>query len=249
MLNRQFGSGDHKVFLSMRSYAPGYNFEITLSGQPIAPFRWPGKATVTFGSAKPEIMQPIPSSTETYGPAILFVSDIHATAAVGQKADSSTHYLYPDLNLEAHFDGITLATASQTLVLETGPMATAMQVLRQCTDDLLKHWGLDPQVQSHLKRGVTSPNSSSWTKKMSDKYPWDLSRKGLNAVVNIIVIVDQEGRPTKCMIHKSFTNTQFTDNRCNIIMKYAQFTPALDEQGNPVPSYIIQKLVYHIGAW
>jgi hypothetical protein len=67
---------------------------------------------------------------------------------------------------------------------------------------------------------------------------------GYEAIVNVRVIVDGQGKPVSCHIQTSTRPKEFDDVVCRRIMGHARFIPALDATGHPVTSYWQQSVTF-----
>ena len=50
-------------------------------------------------------------------------------------------------------------------------------------------------------------------------------------------MVSAEGVPTKCAIQQATSSPEFTKLTCDLLVKRARFSPALDRDGKPVASF------------
>ena len=71
-------------------------------------------------------------------------------------------------------------------------------------------------------------------------------RDGYEGIVNFRLLVDQAGKPTDCEVQRSTRPKEFDDAVCRAAMRRAEFEPALDAQGKPVPSYWIATVNFRI---
>lgn len=261
VLARAFGPAKHSTLLSMRSYAPGYDFDVTLARAPILSTGSIPRFTIAYGSG-----QPIPvkgyhvGSAKPFGRAIVFSS----VASEGGESESNDGKKgsdkekadkemkdqpvrpYPDPAFEKQLDRISFATPFTRLILKTRAMAPVLDAMRKCTDNLVKQWGLDPSVQGSLSRRVELVNQKDWVGDILYDYPASLMMEGKGARTKLRVLIDEKGTPTKCDAFQAFTNTEFTVKACGIILKKARFMPALDRNGVPTPSFYTTRILYHL---
>jgi hypothetical protein len=59
-------------------------------------------------------------------------------------------------------------------------------------------------------------------------------------------MVDQTGKPTDCLIQRSYSDKVFAKITCEKMLARAKFDPALDSQGNPVPAYFADEVSWVI---
>jgi hypothetical protein len=130
--------------------------------------------------------------------------------------------------------------AGQEVRLNTGPMATALEALRTCVDDLRKSWGLDPTVQRNITR-FPYPDPEAVKDVMAD-FPRDLAARGTNGFVPLRVMVDATGVATACVVQLPAAPEPFREAACANLG--AKFEPALGESGEPVKSFYQTSVIY-----
>jgi len=245
VLARKFGTADAPMWLSMRTYSPSYHFEITIAGKAVSQLQPPKSFTIAYGAGSPiEVRRYQVGRIAEYGPALIFSGEMAASDSDDSDEDGHDARLYPDAPFEAQLDRIELMTPYRKLVFNTGPMKRALDSLRQCTDNLVKGWGLDPAVQSSLSSRVKAENIRTWAQKIQASYPLELLSQNKEARVNVLVIVDEHGMPKNCDTWQAFDNTDFKVRACGIILRDARFTPAKDKDGRVTASYYTTVIVY-----
>lgn len=239
ILSRKFGA-DAPVLLSFRAYEPGYRFQVSMAGEPIWHFGKNRKLSIAYGDGDDlDVGLYVPARMEGFGAAFIFDGLIAYAASPRPDEDTAPPpppVRYPDLELETRLQRISLSTSGAKLVLETGPMMKAFAALRQCTDDLVRGWGLDPAVQGQLTKQAWPLNQRSWggaIQLISSTLPIPQGR----GRAGVLVLVDKSGAPTKCRMHHIINNTKFLEGACRQVMKDARFSPALDKDGQPVDSF------------
>ncbi|WP_404478591.1 energy transducer TonB [Novosphingobium sp. BL-52-GroH] len=243
VLSRNFESGAASLFLRMRTYAPGYNFDFTLAGSPIPQITSAKAPTITFGSGNPLRFGVLASgSSGAHGPAMVFNRDMSLQPPA---LDDKTVPAYPDPALESGIDRFTIDAADHKVLLDTGSMAPVMQALRQCTDKLVAGWGLDPAVQAKLSRPPRPVNASAVNAMIvAGDPPAAVKALGGLARVGLRVMIDETGAPTGCKTFPTDGVPEFDVKACNFVMKNARYDPALDEQGKAVSSYLLTAIVF-----
>ncbi|WP_395397889.1 energy transducer TonB [Novosphingobium sp. BL-8A] len=242
VLSRQFGEGKENLFLRMRSFAPGYDFDFTVAGPPVSTIRSARDIYISYGAGAPLPFVPLASgSLGEHGPAIIFNKDI----SVDQPALLTTDHAYPDAMLEASITQFTISAAKRHLVLATGPIAPVMNALRHCTDELLESWGLNSTVQAKLSNPVKPLNAEAVNALiMAGDPPEAVRRLGGIARLRLRIMVDATGTPTGCKMLPTDGVPEFEVNSCDIVMKNARYSPALDEHVQPVASYFMTSIVF-----
>ncbi len=245
VLARKFGTADAPLWLSMRTYTPSYHFEMTIAGKAMSQLQPPKSFSIAYGTGSPiEIRRYQVGRIAEYGPALIFSGEMAVKDGDDSDEESREVRAYPDVPFEAQLDRIALTTTYRKLVLNTGPMKKALDSLRQCTDNLVKGWGLDPAVQASLSSRAKTENIRTWAQKIQASYPSDLLAQNKEARVNVLVIVDEQGMPKNCDTWQAFDNTDFKVRACGIILRDARFTPARDKDGRATASYYTTVIVY-----
>lgn len=240
ILSRQFAGAKDNLLLRMRSFSPGYNFDFTLAGPPVSKFRSARDIFIAYGSGAPLPFLPLASGVlEAHGPAIIFNSNM----SLGQLEEADQ--AYPDAALEGSIRRISISVGKQDLVLDTGSIGPTMNAMRNCTDELLASWGLDPNVQANLSRPVKALNSDAVNALITaDDPPQAVRSLGGIARLHLRVMVNATGAPTECKTLPTDGVPGFEVNACDIVMKNARYSPALNEHQQPVPSYFMTAIVF-----
>jgi hypothetical protein len=244
-LARTFGTAEDPYMLRLRAFVPGYKFDITLAGSQISAFQNARENYIAYGAGEAQRFSLVLKGTfKTYGAAVVFSDEL----AERQRAfDDETEQPYPNLPLEAGIDRITVAAANTKLVLETGSIAPAMEAMRKCMDQVIQGWGLNPAVQSKLSRSAKPLKEDALNALIAaDDPPPAVRALGGIARVHIRTMVDATGAPVECKTLPTDQVPEFKVKACEIILKNAQFAPALDANGVAVPSYFATSVVYRI---
>lgn len=130
------------------------------------------------------------------------------------------------------------------VVLETGSMGDAIKALDQCGRDMLKFWGLDPEVEARIVRPAWIPQP--WAVLNSDDYPKANLVRGEESTVEIRLLIDAAGRVTKCTPLSHFDAPGFNTVVCNAFLKRAKFQPAELADGTKVPGFWAQQITFRI---
>jgi len=127
---------------------------------------------------------------------------------------------------------------------ETGNLKDAFEALNTCTSDLLKDWGLDPAKHASYTP-VNWTNQDEVTKKIQRLYPTAALNRGEQAIFRMLVIVDEQGTVTDCQINAATNVDALASPACQE-MSDASFSPAIDENGNPMRSFYATTVSYQI---
>ena len=141
---------------------------------------------------------------------------------------------------------VDLKQGGRAVRLETGPLGEAFKVLNQCTLDLLRDWGLDPEqhlTATSLPRWI---NQAALTRKIVSDYPSAAYSQGEQAILRMRVIVNEQGTVESCTILKA-TDTERLESPACRVMQGARFEPARDAAGQPFRSLYVTSITYKIG--
>lgn len=245
---RTFGQGDTETFLIMDRYGPGDGFTLTVIGKPLASEALRGgrpvETKIRFGEAESE--QIITAAPVGMGVQPGFVSASVSFADI--PSDETAKVWRPQITAmreaAVNFIDIT-APSNRRVVLETGSMGKPMDAMRACTDELLTHWGID--VARHARRtedAMPASDPGRWIK--SSDYPRDLVAQGRQAIVHFRMTIGTDGKPSACHIQRTTRSPKFDDAVCKAMMQRAKFTPARDEQGEPMVSYFRSSVRFQV---
>jgi hypothetical protein len=163
------------------------------------------------------------------------VADLESRRALRQKFATAT----TELEIAAR--------RNRPVILEMGSLGEAIAAFDKCSDDSLKDWGVDPQLEAKIARPVWALNPSHWLS--SADYPRDMLRKGSESEVNVRLLIDASGHITKCTSLSHYEAPEFSRISCEKITKRARFEPAELADGTKVPSYYIQRVVFRIAPF
>ena len=135
------------------------------------------------------------------------------------------------------------------LLLQTGVMAKPLSGMRDCVDNMIRSWGVDPEVQQDLSvHPQPANNPGTWVN--SSDYPMKMLRQGQNAIVRFRLIVGKDGKVISCAVQSAAGPTDFRDWTCDLIKSRAKFRPALDATGKPVKAYWLSSVRWGVPpAW
>ena len=237
-LARAFGKDDDKVVLVLDQFMPAGMFDLSLIGKRLGRFAENRVSlSATFGPGLPtgEFHDAI---TGTVGPdktAILMIGSRDLLNRRPVKG-ASEEVFATTTEQEAAVTELHIAASSVRLKLHTGSMASPLAAMRTCISDLVKTWGLDAAQQESLSsRPVPTTSPTKWL--TSPDYPKGPLAIGASAIIRFRVMVSAEGVPTKCAIQQATSSPEFTKLTCDLLVKRARFSPALDRDGKPVASF------------
>lgn len=241
VLQRGFGTEADPVLLRMEQFTPGSTFQMVLIGRSFAKVQQGDALTIRYGEGV--AVQQV--DRLLVGKAANGSSSIYITwASLAGLKGGQGEVIEPTPETERKVTYISFAKIrGRELVLKTGPLDKAFAAWRQCTDQLVRSWGLDPAQQAH-RQSPPKPLSEPRTWLRSGDYPVGALAKGAQALVNFRLNVDATGTPTECEIQRSYSGELFDKVSCSKIMARARFQPALDEAGKPIASYFATRIIW-----
>jgi hypothetical protein len=244
-VSRKFGGATDGVSLHLRAYSPGGRYRLVLHG-PALPQRDSGLLEFEYS------FEPDPGAIPAAG--VLGKSGGVSMVSFLTGLETSAEAALPPSEraqrgpLEAMSRAATIETfviafsRGRPLALPVGALTGPLAQLDGCAQELPRKWGLDPAVQQSLQRRATPIDQASWLAPGS--YPWQFLRNSQSLIVNLRMLVDEDGVPTECVVQAPKTQSGAEALTCREILKTARFDPALDRAGNPVPSYFATSVFY-----
>lgn len=267
-IGRSFGEGEQKVTILIDRYEPGDPFRLQLIGKPVRTRKPDGTAQLRFGPVgtmqersyysanasdkTPAIvlrgaMRIIPQPDEPefeYAAGADADDDEAAAEKAARIAIAKAKRITPAEEAVATFLEVR-KPARQPLILETGPLDKPLAAMRQCTDELLDHWGIDVAKHATLSRPVVPKgNPGRWV--LPGDYPPGKAWMGQRAIVMFRLDVDANGSVSGCHIQNSIGDKVFDEAVCDALKRRARFEPALDSDGRPIPSYWLNTVNFHV---
>lgn len=246
-LVRAFGEGDDKVFLTLSRFGPGDGFHMTLASQLVRRIGTERAYYFRFGDHEPAVDAPFFTGDvgDEQVPALIWQGSVRVDRGeIDRRRPTASRNEAPPVATEIaaeryaaiSYIGFGRIANSPDLILNTGSMQQPFAALSTCTDELLSHWGIDVARHKSLTRPVQPANKTSdWVR--SGDYPTKMLQEGQPALVDARLSVDAQGSPTACHIQRTTRPKEFDNAVCNGLMRKAKFLPALDGDGQPMPSY------------
>jgi hypothetical protein len=260
-LIRHFGQGDDETIFALESEAPGA-LDMILVGKPLWTANEEAPARLLPLQSKP-FRGRVGESTDKARPMLLFstVRMLPDDAVAAEEKREKEREAHPQIRPASvsvaeqartkaqrqEFAAGTTAieiNARHSVILDTGSLGAPIKMFDQCTQDSLRDWGVDPDVEDKIVRPVWAPNPRGWFS--SSDYPRDMLQRGKDSVVKVRVLVDATGRVTKCTSLSHFKEAEFNKITCDKFTARAHFEPAELADGTKVPSYYVNKVIFRI---
>jgi hypothetical protein len=263
-LIRRFGEGKDQVIFALESEAPGA-VDMLISGRALQAYSDEVPAKFLPLQKKPTLGEPA-ESVPRREPLVLWSSSVillpdDVIAALEKKASDRkrrpgtrppAESLAEQEQLKAQRQAFAASTTAieidarrdRPVILDTGSLGDPIKAFDQCSRDSLRDWGVDPDLEDKIARGVWAPDPAAWFS--SDDYPKAMVMQGEESVVKVRVLVDATGRVTKCTAVSHFKEPSFNKITCDKFSARARFEPAELSDGTKVPSYFVTKVHFRI---
>jgi TonB-like protein len=236
----QFGEGDSLVAARFTRYEPGTSFVLAVYGNRLRGLENRVEAKIDFGAGQPIAADGMSGRSGKLS--AVFFTSMRIDGWHGKAQDEARPDILPAQ--EAAVTGMTVAIRGKRLLrLDFGSFGKPMEQMRDCTANLVRHWGYDPAVQAALTRPVKPVEAPQKWLRSSD-FPTTAMWSGANGIVQFRLDVDPDGKVTGCYILARTSPDLFADVTCNAITRRAKLQPALDAQGKAVRSYFVQKVIW-----
>ena len=243
-----FGAGDAEISIKMTRVGPSDSFDLTLYGKPLATDVLQRDVEIAFGAQQGFIKRSALAGTTQLRRRVplLMISSLRIDGKDYLSEDKSTDSrVTPEQ--EAATQSITLKLSSRRHYrLETGPLGAVFKAMRQCTTDLVKSWGYDPDVQAKLTK-FAEPTGTPERWFTSNDYPSGALQNGQSGSLIFRLDVNETGKVDGCRVLYRTDPDEFAALTCKLLLKRATMSPALDSQSRPVRSFYIRKIKWLAG--
>ena len=94
---------------------------------------------------------------------------------------------------------------------------------------------------------VQRDNFSRWAARIQEAYPARAIRQELEGNVGVSVVVGADGRVTGCTVTASSGESMLDEAACEGMQRYARYTPAKNDAGQPTTGRDTLTIVYRLG--
>ncbi|ODU19784.1 MAG: hypothetical protein ABS87_13180 [Sphingomonas sp. SCN 67-18] len=143
----------------------------------------------------------------------------------------------------AEMDRVTVTQGNTLVNFASGSLGEAAAALNGCTAQMLRSWGLDPEVQYGLQSAAFPEQEAKLARELRKAYPPRAYRALQNGPLEVAAIVDPSGVATGCKLIVSSSFPDLDAAACKAISK-ARYRPARDAEGDPVASYWKTRITY-----
>ena len=252
-----FGASQDEVLLRFSRFEHGDSFSLSLFGQPFASTVRDVELTLDFGQGSGPV--PVQGQAGTAGtrPVIMTRGSFYFTPpkpakelrlkeAELRRMSATPTPIQVSPEREASITKVVVGVPKKaTVALETGSMAAPMAAMRKCLDDLMRSWGYDPATIAALSR-KPMPSDSPGKRLSYQDYPKTELTKGRSALVRFRLDVGADGKVSRCTILDATKGDEFGKRSCEVLMRRANFVPALDAAGKPTAAFFTSSIYWMI---
>lgn len=251
-LIRTFGTGRDALKLQIDSYGSSTGFRMVLAGRTM-PRALAAAGEIRYGFLFEPVERERVMSLHGMAGGVPSVSFSMAFDPRPPKSDAAevSGAQAPVIGVESAAAGAEFERQSSGIVVEfskrnrvqlkLGPMRAPLEAMRECVDNLMEHWSLDPEQQRALSR-MLAPDLST-VRRLQARYPVLMSAEGRSAFVPVRIMVDASGQATQCVVQIPSVDPVFQEAVCDGFAK--RFSPALDKDGRPVASVFQASVIYN----
>ncbi|WFL78750.1 hypothetical protein P7228_06715 [Altererythrobacter arenosus] len=242
-LNRYFGPPEYRHLLYFETSTPTDNPTLMVGGPSIKFLQPKQPVVVGFGDEwSPEKRQILWGEIKDIGSSFqLWTSFPNEAEKNGSsekaKSDETLGIERIDLEATAKITQLTLSQAKSRIVLETGGMKQAFEALNQCSQDLIRHWGLNLEQHKAYSDRPSLRDNDRIVRGLIRTVLKEVEDSDFAAVYALTFIVEKDGTTSNCILHrKSLTDLDFK-KACDYMKRRARFEPARDMTGSAMRSY------------
>lgn len=246
-LQRLFGTAEDKHALVFQQYWPSDGTGLTLAGPAFAKFRASEYTDLKFlEDQRSMAMKALTGTFGDIGDAVIFANvrlDREVDRPNREDTAEDRRFAQMDTNFGKQVRFVQVTQGGKTVRFETGPIDSPLEVLNQCTLELLRDIGLDAERHVGMQSGPRWINQAALTRKIISRYPREALAQGGQGIMQMRVIVTAEGAMESCTILKS-TNTVRLESPACEVMQRAKLEPAIDAEGKPFRALYATSITY-----
>jgi len=236
-LKRGFGTSENPALLEIERLGPGDRFYATITGKA---FNGLGESTHLTLRTGPETVDPIADRFTVADAPIEGGGKLTALMFSATTWNGFGHDGRPPAPVtperETAITSLILSWGDKAVQLGTGSLGKAMAAMRECTDGLVRSWGLDPVQQARLSvRPMPKSSPDTWI--AANSYPFGADKRYRPGLTRARLLVDASGAVSGCKVVDNYGDSAFAAAACEQMTTKATFSPALDQAGKPVASH------------
>lgn len=250
-LARQFGNENNKHVLVFEQYEPGPNFSLTVSGPAFSKFTGRKPLSIQFGEqGHSQEMTGHKGELEPFGTALIVSTmwlEKHEAPAseVGEETQANVSVI--DLASVTQLKNVRISQKYRAVRLLSGDLDKPLGALNNCSEELVRAWGFDPEKQKARTKSPKLTNAKYVRKLIREKYPSRAVRAGEQGIFRLRITIGADGMVEDCVLLGATEQKRLKSPACGIVKRSGEFEPALGADGEPMRSYYTRSIVYMVG--
>lgn len=219
-LQRSYAAGDENIVIDLRRRAPLYNFEINVVSDTLS-----RHANTPLTQYRPD--------EEPLRHGFSFRLDLDEWE--GFSGNLPANYFASDEEQSLKVFDAFERDVSMPLTNISGALA----IMDQCLDEVVRSWGLDPDVQRSLSRVAQQSGDESDLVIEAIRRTQDVRQRLGQDSIRFVLIVGPDGAINSCWAEGEVGESGDAGDACATFRRAMDVEPALDAQGNPVESFLL----------
>lgn len=232
-MQRAFETGGQPHLLILEQNAPGRALGIALAGPSLAGMNENAPLRVTLAASVAGFEKR--ARIEPNGK-FSHVAILNGVWLADDVSEEGGDFGRIDLDAVQFVQRIAVSQGGKDVIFETGSVADAALVLNECTAQILRSWGLDPDQQYTLQQSAQPADPAKLAREMQKSYPRSAARGLRSGPLEVVALVDAKGVAGQCRIIAASPWADLDAATCTTLTK-ARYVPARDAEGRPVASY------------
>ncbi len=247
-MERRFGSEAQPHLMIVEQNGPGAAVGLALAGPSLQGLVPDKGVALSFAKDQPGIEGPasIEPNRQFGAVAILRGVRLFSAPAGGEAGGPPKERARIDLAAAERVEQVSLSQGPTKVTFATGPLGDAAQVLNQCTAQVLRTWGLDPEVQYGVQPPPLAKDQAGLVKEVHKAYPRSAARALRQGVLDVVLVTDAAGVATNCKLMVTTSYADLDASMCQTLMKQ-RFEPARGADGQPVASFWRTRITLRVG--
>ncbi|BDW81562.1 hypothetical protein MACH24_10000 [Erythrobacter sp. Dej080120_24] len=244
-LAAMFGGTDNQHLLFFEQHYPNARAGLTVAGPALKHFRSRSRTDLSFYEGQESMRtEPFTGEVETVGNAVIY-SNVHVEHGTDSFESEQDGLPQLDIGLAERIEFVSVSQRGNEVRFATGSLGEAFKVLNTCTQDMVRFWGLDVDQHLGASRMPEWLNENAVARRIASEYPRSALMRGEQAILRMRVIVGTDGKVERCEINGATTTEKLESPAC-AEMEDAEFSPALDANGQPFRSFYATSIIYQI---
>lgn len=240
--------GGKDTLLYFEQYSPGDTFRWLVAGSAL-PRR--SKIALKFGPDNDAIETSSEGMSfgeyERVVTGFGFIPFSTESGGVPERGDSDESPTRPEPPRHEPFAWIDIEPDTDRAVrLPVDNMPAIEQAMKTCMDDLVRSWGVDPAQQARVVEKPQWLNLGDIAGRIQRLYPSSAVKRGEQGAIQLRLMIEADGTPSKCVRTNVNQMDNMDNSACLEIIQNGEFEPALDAEGRPVRSFLMQRIRYVI---